>query len=269
MRTKNRLPGENMTMNSLKKLLAGLSVGAALLGGALTACAAEIHFDKAPINLSDKASLQRGAKLFVNYCLGCHSADFMRYNRLEDLGLTEQQIKDNLLLTDNTIGETMVSAINPVQAKEWFGVAPPDLSIIARSRAGEGHSGADYLYTLLRSFYRDDTRPTGWNNLVFNNIGMPFALWELQGEREPVFKTETVYGQAEQVPTGEWKQITPGLLTPQQFDQAVGDLVNYLEWMGEPAQQTRQWIGIWVMLFLVICTVIAWQLNKAYWKDVE
>jgi len=258
-----------MTMNSLKKLLAGLTVGVALTGGALTAYAAEIHFDKAPINLNDKASLQRGAKIFVNYCLGCHSAAFMRYNRLEDLGLTEQQIKDNLLLTDQTIGETMISPINPVQAKAWFGVAPPDLTVIARSRAGEGHNGADYLYTLLRSFYRDDTRPTGWNNTVFNNISMPFALWELQGERKPIFKTETVYGQKEQVFTGQWEQVKPGLLTPEQYDRTVADLVNYLQWMGEPAQQTRQRLGIWVLLFLVICTAIAWQLNKAYWKDVE
>jgi len=258
-----------MTMNSFKKLLAGLTMGVALIGCALTARAAEIHFDKAPINLKDQASLQRGAKIFVNYCLGCHSASFVRYNRLTDLGLTEQQIKDNLLLTDHKIGETMISAINPVQAKEWFGVLPPDLSVIARSRAGEGYSGADYLYTLLRSFYRDETRPTGWNNLVFNNLGMPFPLWELQGQRKPIFKTETVYGQQEQVPTGQWEQLSPGQLTPEQFDQTVGDLVNYLQWMGEPAQLTRQRIGIWVMLFLLICTGIAWQLNRAYWKDVK
>jgi ubiquinol-cytochrome c reductase cytochrome c1 subunit len=255
-------------MTLLKKLLAGLTLGAALIGCALTAHAAEIHFDKAPVNLSDKASLQRGAKTFVTYCLGCHSAAFMRYNRLQDLGFTEQQIKDNLLFTDHKIGETMISAVDPVQAKAWFGVAPPDLSVIARSRAGEGHSGADYIYTLLRSFYRDDTRPTGWNNLAFNNIGMPNSLWELQGEPKPVFDTETVYGQNEQVFTGKWTPVAPGLLSPEDYDKTVGDLVNYLQWMGEPVQQTRQYIGIWVMLFLVICTFIIWRLNKAYWKDV-
>ncbi|MDR0458014.1 MAG: cytochrome c1, partial [Burkholderiaceae bacterium] len=207
--------------------------GAALIGCALTASADEIHFDKAPVNLNDKASLQRGAKIFVNYCLSCHSAAFVRYNRLEDLDLTEQQIKDNLLFTDHKIGDTMISAIDPAQAKAWFGVAPPDLSIITRSRAGEGHDGADYIYTLLRSFYRDDTRPTGWNNIVFNNIAMPHPLWELQGERKPVFKTETVYGQKQQVFTGQWEQVKPGLLTPAQYDKSVGDLVNYLQWMGE------------------------------------
>jgi len=259
-----------MTMNLLKKLLAGLTMGAALLvSGAWTARAAEIHFDKAPINLGDKASLQRGAKTFVTYCLGCHSAALMRYNRLQDIGLTEQQIKDDLILTEHKVGETMISAIDPVQAKEWFGVAPPDLSVIARSRAGEGYSGADYLYTLLRGFYRDDSRPTGWNNLVFPNIGMPHPLWELQGERKPVFKTETVYGQPEEQFTGQWEPVKPGLLSPEDYDKTVGDLVNYLQWMGEPVQQLRQQIGIWVLLFLVICTFIVWRLNKAYWKDVR
>jgi len=263
-----------MIMNMCKKLLAGLMSGAALTGalllcGASAVQAAEVHYDHAPINLNDKASLQRGAKIFVNYCLSCHSAASMRYNRLEDLGLTEQQIKDNLLFTDHKVGETMISAIDPAQAKEWFGVAPPDLSVIARGRGGEGVKGADYIYTLFRSFYRDPNRPTGWNNLVFPNIAMPHPLWELEGEREPVFKTENVYGHDEQIPTGEWKQVTPGTLTPQEYDRTVGDLVNYLQWMGEPAQQTRQAIGVWVMLFLLICTFIAWRLNRAYWKDVQ
>ena len=250
-------------MNMLKKLLAGLTMGAALI--ATAHASAEAHLDKAPINLGDKESLQRGAKTFVTYCMGCHSASFMRYNRLTDIGFTEQQIKNELILTDHKISETMISAIDPAQAKEWFGVMPPDLTVIARSREG----GADYLYTLLRTFYRDDARPTGWNNLAFPNIGMPHPLWQLQGERKPVFKTETVYGEAKQVPTGEWTQVTPGTLKQEDYDKTVADLVNFLQWMGEPMQQTRQQIGIWVLLFLVICTFIAWQLNKAYWKDVK
>jgi len=249
-------------MNMLKKLLAGLTVGAALIASAHAS--SEVHLDKAPIDLGDKQSLQRGARTFVNYCLGCHSASFMRYNRLQDLGLTEQEIKDSLLLTEHKVGETMISAIDPVQAKDWFGVMPPDLTVIARAREG----GADYLYTLLRGFYRDNTRPTGWNNLAFPNIGMPHPLWELQGERKPEFKTETVYGETKEVPTGKWEQVTPGLQSADEYDKTVADLVNYLQWMGEPVQQERQQIGIWVLLFLVICTFIAWQLNKAYWKDV-
>ena len=258
-----------MTTHLLKKLLAGLTAGAALLCGAFAAQAAEVQYAHAPINLNDQASLQHGAKIFVNYCLGCHSAAAMRYNRLTDLGLTEQEIKDNLLLTDQKIGETMISAINPVQAKDWFGANPPDLSVIARARGGEGVKGADYLYTLFLSFYRDPNRPTGWNNLVFPNIGMPHPLWELQGAREPVFKTENVYGHDEQVPTGEWRQVTTGKLSPEEYARTVGDLVNYLQWMGEPAQATRARIGIWVMVFLLLCTFIAWKLNAAYWKDVK
>ena len=262
-----------MITNLFKKLLAGLMASAALTGallcGAPAVQAAEAHYDHAPINLGDKASLQRGAKIFVNYCLSCHSAASMRYNRLTDLGLTEQQIKDNLLFTDHKVGETMIAAIDPVQAKDWFGANPPDLSVIARARGGEGVKGADYLYTLFLSFYRDPNRPTGWNNLVYPNIAMPHPLWELQGEREPIYKTENVYGHDEQVPTGEWKQITPGTLSTEEYARTVGDLVNYLQWMGEPAQTTRVRIGIWVMLFLLLFTFTAWRLNVAYWKDVK
>jgi len=250
-------------MNMLKKLLAGLTVGAALI--ATAHASAELHLDKAPINVGDKESLQRGAKTFVNYCMGCHSASFMRYNRLTDIGFTEQQIKDELILTDHKISETMISAIDPAQAKEWFGVMPPDLTVIARAREG----GPDYLYTLLRTFYRDDARPTGWNNLAFPNIGMPHPLWQLQGERKAQFKTIKVHEETKTVPTGEWEQLTPGTLSQADYDKTVADLVNFLQWMGEPMQQTRQQIGIWVLLFLLVCTFIAWQLNRAYWKDVK
>ena len=227
-----------------------------------------VHLDKWPGSVSDKAALQNGAKLFVNYCLNCHSAAFMRFNRLKDIGLTDQQIKDNLLFTTDKIGETMKSAIDPKQASEWFGANPPDLTVIARSRAGSGGSGADYLYTFLRTFYRDDTKATGWNNLVFPSVGMPHVLWQLQGERGAVFEQRESHGQTEQVFKG-WEQISPGSMTPQQYDQAVGDLVNYLQWMGEPAQNTRVRIGVWVLLFLAGFTFIAWRLNAAFWKDVK
>lgn len=225
-------------------------------------------WDKAPDKSHNIAALQNGAKLFVNYCLNCHSAAFMRYTRLTDLGLTEQQIKDNLLLTNVKIGETMKAAIDPKQAGEWFGANPPDLSVIARSRAGAGGSGADYLYTYMRTFYRDDARPTGWNNLVFPNVGMPHVLWELQGSRRAVFETEKVHGQDVQV-LKEWEQLTPGTLTPAQYDDAVADLVAYLQWMGEPVQGTRTRLGVWVLLFLAVLTLFTWKLNAAYWKEVK
>ncbi len=224
-------------------------------------------WDKAPNNLNDLASLQNGAKLFVNYCLNCHSAAFMRYNRLQDIGLTEQQIKDNLLFTGK-VGETMKAAIDPKQAKEWFGANPPDLTLIARSRSGHYGTGADYLYTYMRSFYPDPARPTGWNNLVFPNVGMPHVLWQLQGERQPQYESRTEHGHETKVFTG-WKQVTPGAMTPLEYDHAVGDLVGYLQWMSEPAQNSRVRVGVWVLLFLALFTVIAWRLNAAYWKNIH
>ena len=251
----------------MKKLILGLIAALSLLGGA-HASSEGITWDKAPVNTSDTASLQNGARLFVNYCLNCHSAAFMRYNRLQDIGFTVEQIKDNLLFTTEKVGETMKSAIDPKQAKEWFGANPPDLTLIARSRSGHGGTGADYLYTFLRSFYPDATKATGWNNLAFSNVGMPHVLWELQGQRRPVFETSEEHGQEVHVFKG-WEQVTPGTMTTLQYDQAVGDLVNYLQWMGEPAQNTRVRVGVWVLMFLLVFTVITWRLNAAYWKDIK
>ena len=242
----------------------------AALGFAAGAQAAEggIAWDKAPNKTNDLAALQNGAKLFVNYCLNCHSAAFMRYNRLQDIGITEQQIKDNLLFTTDKVGETMKANLDPTQAKAWFGGIPPDLTLVARSRAGHGGSGADYLYTYLRTFYRDDTKATGWNNLVFPSVGMPHVLWELQGDRRPVFDKVESHGHTAEVFKG-WEQVTPGSMTPLQYDQAMGDLVAYLQWMAEPAQNTRIRVGVWVLLFLVMALVFVWRLNASYWKDVK
>jgi ubiquinol-cytochrome c reductase cytochrome c1 subunit len=239
----------------------GLTVGAQAAEGGLP-------WDKAPNRTNDMAALQNGAKLFVNYCLSCHSAAFMRFNRLQDIGLTNQQIKDNLLVTNGKVGDTMKAAIDPKQAGEWFGANPPDLSVIARSRAGAQGSGADYLYTYMRTFYRDESKPTGWNNLAFPNIGMPHVLWELQGDRRPVFESVTEHGHTTQV-VKKWEQVSPGTMSPEQYDQAVGDLVSYLQWMGEPVQNARVRIGVWVLIFLGIFTFLAWRLNAAYWKDVK
>jgi ubiquinol-cytochrome c reductase cytochrome c1 subunit len=251
----------------MKKLIfiAMLAFG---LAGAAQAASEGIHWDKAPDRTNDLPSLQHGAKLFVNYCLNCHSAAFMRFNRLQDIGISEQQIKDNLLVGTDKVGEVMKSAIDPKDAKEWFGGLPPDLTLIARSRSGHGGTGADYLYTYLRTYYRDDEKPTGWNNLAFPNVGMPHALWELQGEREPQFDTVVSHGHETKVFKG-WKQVSAGTMTPLQYDEAVGDLVGYLQWMAEPAQNQRMRVGAWVLLFLGVLTVIVWRLNAAFWKDVK
>ena len=252
----------------MKKVLISLLMA---LGLSLTAQAntGGIAWDKAPNKMNDLGALQNGAKVFVNYCLNCHSAAYMRFNRLKDIGLTEQQIKDNLLFTTEKVGDTMVSAIDPKQAKQWFGGNPPDLSVISRSRSAQGQgTGTDYLYTYLRTFYVDDSKPTGWNNLAFPNIGMPHALWQLQGKRAPIYETTEEHGHEVHVFKG-WEQLTPGTMTTEQYDQTVGDLVNYMQWMAEPAQNNRVRVGVWVLLFLCVLTLFTWRMNASFWKDVK
>ena len=226
-------------INLAKKVVLGcaLVLGASTVAQASSGGAA---WDKAPDRLSDQAALQSGAKTFVNYCLNCHSAEFHRYNRLQDIGFTAEQIKTELAVTNVKIGETMKAAIDPQQAKAWFGANPPDLTVIVRSRAGEGGSGADYVYSYLRGFYRDETKPTGWNNHIFPNVAMPHALWELQSS-----------------------------MSPAEYDKTVGDLVGYMQWMAEPAQGTRKTLGIFALLFFGILSFLTWRLNAAYWKDVK
>ena len=252
----------------MKKFLLSLIAALGIVASAHASGGDSIAWDKAPNRQSDLASLQNGAKLFVNYCLNCHSAAFMRFNRLKDIGLTEQQIKDNLLFTTDKVGETMKAAIDPKGAKEWFGAVPPDLTLVARSRAGHGGSGADYLYTYLRTYYRDEAKPTGWNNMAFPNVGMPNVLWELQGERKPVYEEQESHGHKSHVFKG-FEQTKPGSMTSAQFDQAVGDLVNFMQWMAEPAQKDRVRVGVWVLIFLAIFFIFAWRLNASFWKDVK
>ena len=251
----------------MKKFIFALVASLGLLAGA-QASEGGIAWDKAPNKTNDLGALQHGAKLFVNYCLNCHSAAYMRFNRLQDIGLTEKQIKENLLFPTDKVGETMKSAIDPRQAKDWFGANPPDLSVIARSRAGAGGSGPDYLYTYLRTYYRDESKATGWNNLAFPNVAMPHVLWELQGERKPVYEEIEEHGHKVPVFKG-WQQVTPGSMSPLEYDQAIGDLVGYLQWMGEPGQNSRVRIGVWVLMFLLILTFAAWRLNASFWKNVK
>lgn len=254
----------------MKKLLASLLATLALMSG--VHANESLVLDKFPKErVTDLAALQNGAKIFVNYCLNCHAAAFMRFNRLKDIGLTEQQIKDNLLFPTDKVGEVMKVSLDPKDAKAWFGATPPDLTLVARSRASASGSGADYLYTYLRSFYRDETRPTGWNNLIFPNVGMPHVLWELQGQRAAKFVEEAdPHDPAKKVHKFEgFEQLTPGKMSPQEFDSNIADLVAYLQWMGEPMQTQRTRIGAGVLIFLAIFTFIAWRLNAAFWKDVK
>jgi ubiquinol-cytochrome c reductase cytochrome c1 subunit len=254
--------------NNIKRLIVGALF---LLSAAVQAASGGLAWDHFPSEkLTDRAALQDGAKLFVNYCLNCHSAAYMRFNRMHDIGLNDDQIKKNLLFTTEKVGETMKVALDPRQAKEWFGAIPPDLSVIARSRSAAGQgSGADYLYTYLRTYYRDDSKPTGWNNLAFPSVGMPHVLWELQGERRPIFEKKMEHGHETEIFTGRWEVVKTGALDPREYDTAVANLVAFMQWMGEPVQQTRVQIGVWVLLFLAVFTLIAWFLNAAYWKNIK
>ena len=234
------------TKNLMKKALLVLAV-LPVFAFANTA----VHLDKAPIDASNHESLQRGARTFVNYCLNCHSANYMRYNRLLEIGLTEQQIKENLLFAGDKIGDQMKVAMSKADAKKWFGVVPPDLSVETRAR------GADWVYTYMRSFYRDNASATGWNNLTFDKVAMPHVLYELQGE---------------QVLDHESHQLTlakPGRLTVAEYDGMVGDLTNYMAFMAEPAKQQRNHLGWFVLLFLGVLLVLTYKLKKAYWKDIH
>ena len=251
------------TMKLIIAIAALLLLAPAVSFGADT----ELHLDRAPIDLEDQASLQRGARTFVNYCLNCHSANYMRYNRLRDIGLTEQQIRDNLVFTGVKVGELMKTAMDPLEAKEWFGTPPPDLTVVARSRASHAGSGADWLYTYLRTFYRDDTRPTGWNNVVYPNVGMPHALWQLQGVQ--VLKEAQEQGPGYTRTVHKLAIDKPGALNAQQYDEVVADLVSYMTYMAEPARHDRTTLGLYTLLVIFILIALSYALKKAYWKDVH
>lgn len=211
----------------------------------------------APLDPHNKASLQNGAKLFVNYCMGCHSLEHQRYNRMaRDIGLTEDQVKDNLIFTGAKIGDLMKNAMPKSDAKRWFGVAPPDLTLIARSR------GVDYLFTYLQTFYLDPTRPFGVNNAVFPNAGMPHVLWQLQGMQKPVYEVHKDHDGHETKVLKEFELVQPGSMSPPEFREAMVDLVNFLSYVGEPIQLVRQQIGIWVVLFLALASVVFYLLKK-------
>ena len=250
-------------MNKLKHLIAVLLLAPALA----LAAGAEVKLDRAPIDENDQASLQRGARHFVNYCLNCHSASYMRFNRMRDIGLTNQEILDNLVFTGAKVGDLMKIAMDPKDAAAWFGAAPPELSLIARSRASHAGSGADWLYSYLRGFYRDAERPTGWNNTVFPNVGMPHVMWELQGEQ--VLAERKVQGVGFEKTETVLKLDKPGKLSPVEYDQMVADLVNYLVFMAEPARASRTTIGMFVLVALGLLFVLAYALKKEYWKDVH
>ena len=222
------------------------------------------QLEQAGNDIHNQASLQRGARNFVNYCLGCHTAKYVRYNRMAaDIGLSEQQMIDHLMFTGDSPHQTMTNAMNPAEARKWFGVAPPDLSLIARSK------GPDYVYTFLRSFYADPTKATGANNLALPGTAMPHVLWQLQGVQDAVWEGHTDAQGNVQRHFKEFKLSSPGTMSPDEFDTFVRDTVNFLEYIGEPVQARRQSLGYVVIAFLVFFTLLAYALKKEYWKDVK
>ena len=228
------------------------------------ASGSDIHLDHANIDPTNKDSLQRGAKIFVNYCMGCHSAKYQRYNRLaRDLGMREEDVMENLMFTGEKTGDQMDIAMTGTMGKKWFGAAPPDLTLVARVR------GVDWLYTYLRTFYQDASRPFGVNNQVFDNVGMPNVLWQLQGVQKAVYKTVTDDEGHEHQVLDRLELVEAGTQSAKDFDATVRDLVNFLAYMGEPIKLQRQSLGIKVMLFLLLFFVVAYLLKKEYWKDVH
>lgn len=211
-----------------------------------------VHLDKVEVDLYDQASLQRGAKTFVNYCLSCHSASYMRYNRMaKDLGMSDKQVKENLMFASDKVGETMTIAMKAKDAKKWFGTTPPDLSVISRSK------GTDYLYTYLRTFYLDNEKPMGTNNVAFKDVGMPHVLWQQQGYL------------SQDHDTGHLDNKTDGTMSENEYNTMISDLVNFLAYIGEPSKIQRLELGKWVLLYLALFFLVAYPMKKAFWKDIH
>ncbi len=245
-----------------KKWIALLATASA----ALLFCANALAASGGPVqqagnDLSDQASLQRGAQAYMNYCSGCHSLKYLRYSRMaEDLGLSEEQVMQNLNFTGAKFGEQIHVTMTQPQGEKWFGKMPPDLSLISRVR------GSDWVYTYLKSFYLDESRPLGWNNTLFPNASMPNPLWDLQGMQHAEFGEPNAAGERHP----ERLVVTsPGRQNAQQFDQTVRDITNFLEYAGEPAALKRQSLGVWVVLFLALLSFLAYLLKEEYWKDVH
>ncbi len=243
----------------MKKLIAILSLALLPITGFASGAGPEL--ESVDIDLTDKASLQRGAKYFVNYCQGCHTAKYFRYERMQDFDLTIDEIRENLLFGDSRTGDLMTIAMPAVAATEWFGAAPPDLTLTARLK----HGGGDWLYSYLKGFYADDSRPMGVNNTVFPDVGMPHVLWELQGVQQAVFK-EDAHGNKI---VDHLEPPVGGSMSAEEYDNMARDLTTFMVHIAEPMKLERQRIGIYVMLFLLVFLVVAIMLKKEFWKDVH
>jgi ubiquinol-cytochrome c reductase cytochrome c1 subunit len=285
----------------MKNIITRLVVTLGLLGaaGSALAAGAAIPIEHWPEErMRSLESLQNGARLFANYCMGCHSANLVRWNRLEQIGLDGREIKEYLIFGNQKVGDAMRIAMSPADAKVWFGKTPPDLSVITRARTSFDFKGTDYIYTLLRGYYRDSSTATGWNNIAMPNIGMPHILWDRQGAREATLvsthmhadpktghasyvQTTTVYDvngnatRTEAELTGPANEGLSYSFKPvdaqraREFDSDAADLVAFLSFITDPSQSSRKRIGVWVLVFLTLFAVVAWRLNSVYWKDIK
>lgn len=250
----------------VKKII--LAVVLLIPGLSLASGGAAFLYETPNIDETDKVAIQRGARIFVNYCLTCHSAEYMRYKRVaDDLGISEDIMKKNLMFASDKIHEGMTVAINRDDAKRWFGVIPPDLSVVARAR------GREWLYNYFLTFYRDDSRVIGVNNATFKGVAMPHVLWELQGWQELVYDENKGHN-SDEAGHGEkkivaMKLVEPGKQTPKEYKNTVRDLVTFLVYMGEPAEFKRREVGFWVLAFLFILLMLSYALKREYWKDIH
>jgi ubiquinol-cytochrome c reductase cytochrome c1 subunit len=211
-----------------------------------------VHLDKVEIDITDQASLQRGAKTFVNYCLSCHEASYMRYNRMaKDIGLTDKQVAENLMFSSDKVGDTMTVAMRAEDAKKWFGVVPPDLSVIARAK------GTDWLYTYLRTFYLDNAKAMGTNNTTFKDVGMPHVFWQEQGYLTTDDESHKLVS------------ATTGSVSSHEYNLMIKDLTNFLAYIGEPSKLQRLALAKWVLLYLVLFFLVAYPMKKAFWRDIH
>lgn len=257
----------------IRKLLFVLLL--AVPASVFAAGAHDVHVDPVKIDLTDKPSLQRGARIFVNYCLSCHAAGYMRYNRMgHDLGLSEELVKENLLFATDKVGDLMKNVMPKEDAMAAFKTVPPDLTLVTRARS------AEWVYTYMRSFYRDDKSTSGWNNTVFANVAMPHVLYEWQGEQRPVYKVvkkkvkveqdgKQIEKEVEERVLEKLELVKPGSMKPAEYNAAMRDLTNFLVYLGEPAKLDRYKIGLYVLLFLVVFLFFAYLLKREYWKDVH
>jgi ubiquinol-cytochrome c reductase cytochrome c1 subunit len=271
----------------MKKLIAVLTLALAPLTG-MAAGGGGAPLQSANIDLNNHAAIQRGAKLFVNYCQGCHATQYIRYQLFKNVGLSEDDIKDNLIFSDAKVGDLMKIAMPADDAGKWFGAPAPDLTLTARIK----HGGADWIYTYLKGFYTDPSRPMGVNNTVFPNVGMPHVMWDLQGVQDPVYKYEVHHeghavasfdteaaadayvkengeGYRLERVVDQLELVRPGSMSPAEYDQVARDLATFMTYISEPMKLERQRMGVWVILFLVVFTVIAYLMKKEWWKDIH